>query len=232
MAVWDLVVSGVLALLLVAVIVASLRLDRALRYMRRDRGAFEDLVSNLATANESAAVVIRALRAEADRAVLQVGERVAEADRMATDLSFLMDAADTAGSRLEARLREAHSVRGATAAVADAPRESRIVRAARMLRAGLSVPRRAPASAVPSIPPAALPAAAVKGLAASDAPVSDPAVPPPPAPPDGPVAAAPAPASPGDPPSGPLLRAGITLRRRTNAARPADAIPPAARASA
>lgn len=230
MAIWDLVVSGVLALLLVVMIVASLRLDRALRYMRRDRGAFEDLVSNLAIANESAAVVIRALRAEADRVVLQVGERVTEADRMATDLSFLVDAADTAGSRLEARLREAHSVRGAAAAVA--PHESRIARAARMLRTGLSVPRHAPASAVPPAPSPALPAADVTGLAALDASVSDPAAPPPPALPDGPGGVAPAPASPGDPPSGPLLRAGITLRRRANAVSPADAIPPAARASA
>lgn len=221
MAGWDIAFSAVLALLLVAMIAASLRLDRALRSMRRDRGAFEALVSNLASANQSVALGIQALREEADRAARQVTHCVSEADKMATDLSFLVEAADNAGSRLETRLREARSARGASAAADAAPPESRIVRAARVLRAGRSVPRRAGAPS-PRVPDPALPALASAPSTASDS-VERPA---------GPDTVTPAPLGPSDFPSGPMLRAGITLRHRTPAARSADAPAPDTRASA
>jgi hypothetical protein len=212
MAGWELAFSAVLALLLVAMIAASLRLDRALRSMRRDRGAFEALVSNLASANQSVALGIQALREEAEGAARQVTKCVSEADKMATDLSFLVEAADNAGSRLEARLREARSARGASAAIDVASPESRIVRAARMLHVGRAVPGRAgaPASVVPvPVRPFA------SGPAASAV---------------GPTPGAPASLASSDPPSGPMLRAGITLRRRTHAARSADALSPDTRA--
>lgn len=203
---WDMGFSALLATLLIATIVAAVRLDRALRAMRRDRGVFETLVSNLASANDSVGVGIQALRQEADRAARQVAQRVEQADKIATDLSFLVDAADGAGSRLEARL---HDVRSLTASrsgphgATSLPVESRLVRSARILRKGVAVPwrgssRSPDAAAGPPSAPADLHArrtsADFQGSSAVLLEV--------------PFAAS-------EPYPGPLLRAGITVRRRT-----------------
>ena len=101
MSVWSWVADGVLALLLIATLGMAIRLDRALRVVRRDRGAFEALINNLGTATGAVKIGIQALRQEADRASEQIERQVSEADKMATDLSFLVDAANSAGIRLE-----------------------------------------------------------------------------------------------------------------------------------
>jgi hypothetical protein len=94
----------VLAVLLVGTLAMVARLDRALRVVRRDRAAFETLISHLGAATHSVKVGIQALRNEAERAGEQIARRTEEADKMATDLSFLIDAADRAGARLEQRV--------------------------------------------------------------------------------------------------------------------------------
>lgn len=99
--IWSWVADGVLALLLIAMLGMAIRLDRALRVVRRDRGAFEALINNLGTATGAVKIGIQALRQEADRASEQIERQVSEADKMATDLSFLVDAANSAGIRLE-----------------------------------------------------------------------------------------------------------------------------------
>jgi hypothetical protein len=102
MSVWGWIADVVLALLLIGTLVMSIRLDRALTVVRRDRAVFEALITNLASATSSVKLGIQALRSEADRAAEQIERRSEDAEKLATDLSFLIDAANRAGERLEA----------------------------------------------------------------------------------------------------------------------------------
>ena len=108
-AVWNWVADAGLAVLLIATMTMAVRLDRALRVVRRDRAAFETLINNLGAATSSVKAGIQALRAEAERAAEQIARRSEDADKMATDLSFLVEAADRAGARLEQIVQSAAS---------------------------------------------------------------------------------------------------------------------------
>jgi hypothetical protein len=99
--IWGWIADAILALLLVCTLVMAIRLDRALRVVRRDRAVFEALISNLGSATNSVKLGIKALRNEADRAAEQIERRSDDADKLATDLSFLIEAADRAGARLD-----------------------------------------------------------------------------------------------------------------------------------
>jgi ABC-type transporter Mla subunit MlaD len=101
MSVLDWIANLILAALLVGTLVMAFRLDRALAVVRRDRAVFETLISNLASATSSVKAGIQALRNEADRAAEQIERRSEHADKLATDLSFLIDAANRASQRLE-----------------------------------------------------------------------------------------------------------------------------------
>lgn len=101
MSIWSWLADAVLIVLLSATLVMAVRLDRALRVVRRDRAVFEALISNLGSATNSVKLGIQALRNEADRAAEQIERRTEDADKLATDLSFLIEAAERAGARLE-----------------------------------------------------------------------------------------------------------------------------------
>lgn len=133
---WSLAADTLLVLLLIMTIVTVVRLDGALRVVRRDRGVFEALITNLSSATESVKVGIQALRDEADRAARHIEQCSQDADKMATDLSFLIEAADRAGTRLEERLRSARP------SVVIPAHESKTVRIARKLRTGQFIPKR------------------------------------------------------------------------------------------
>jgi hypothetical protein len=112
-------IDAVLLVLLSATFVMAMRLDRALRIVRRDRAAFEALIGSLAAATNAVKLGIQKLRDEAERAAEHIERRSTEADRMATDLSFLIERAETAGQRLEAVLRHvAETLPAAPAAAA------------------------------------------------------------------------------------------------------------------
>ncbi len=104
MSVWAWIADGVLAVLLIGTLRMAIRLDKALRVIRTDRGAFEALIKNLGAATGAVKSGIQALRQEADAATARLEPLLSDADRMATDLSFLIDAANSAGSRLEQHL--------------------------------------------------------------------------------------------------------------------------------
>jgi hypothetical protein len=106
--IWGWIADAILALLLAGTLVMAIRLDRALRVVRRDRAVFEALISNLGSATNSIKLGIQALRNEADRAAEQIERRSGDADKLATDLSFLIDAAERASARLE-EVRQASS---------------------------------------------------------------------------------------------------------------------------
>jgi hypothetical protein len=99
------IIDTALILLLSSTFVMALRLDRALRIVRRDRAAFEALISSLSSATNAVKLGIQKLRDEAERSAEHIERRSNEADRMATDLSFLIERAEGAGGRLEAGLR-------------------------------------------------------------------------------------------------------------------------------
>ena len=99
------IIDTALVLLLSSTLVMAVRLDRALRIVRRDRAAFETLISSLSSATNAVKLGIQKLRDEAERSAEHIERRSTEADRMATDLSFLIERAETAGGRLEAGLR-------------------------------------------------------------------------------------------------------------------------------
>lgn len=98
---WGWIADAALAVLLVSTLIMAIKLDRALRVVRRDRAVFEALINNLSSATNSVKLGIQALRNEADRAAEQIERRSEDADKLATDLSFLIEAADRAGARLD-----------------------------------------------------------------------------------------------------------------------------------
>jgi hypothetical protein len=98
--------DGALCLLLLGTLVMSIRLDRGLRLVRRDRGAFETLIGSLGSATQAVSVGVQRLRSESERAAELIQRRSEEADRLATDLSFLIDRAERSGRRIEGALRD------------------------------------------------------------------------------------------------------------------------------
>jgi len=99
------VTDVILVLLLSGTLAMAIRLDRALRVVRRDRAAFEALITNLGAAMGAVKQGIQTLRCEAEQAAEQIGRRADDADKIATDLSFLIEAADRAGGALEQRMK-------------------------------------------------------------------------------------------------------------------------------
>lgn len=94
----------ILILMLGGTLAMAVRLDRALRTIGRERAVFENLISDLGAATNSVKLGIQSLRTEAERAATQIERRSEEADKIATDLSFLVEAADRAGAKLEQQL--------------------------------------------------------------------------------------------------------------------------------
>jgi len=132
---WNWIADIVLMLMLAGTLIVSVKLDKALRAIGRDRAAFQTLISSLSTATDAVKLGIQALRAETERSAGQIERRSEEADRVATDLSFLIEAAERAGTRVEERLSTAASSRSET---------SRPVATARkLMKGGRYTPRRA-----------------------------------------------------------------------------------------
>lgn len=155
MSAWGWMADAVLVLLLAGTLAMTARLDRALRVVRRDRAAFEALISNLGAATAAVRLGVQALRDEAERAAEQIEHRVGSADRMATDLSFLIEAADRAGGRLEQRLQ------ATPAEAAEPPQASAAEEPAKPRRAKRATPPAETAVAVAvAVPVAVGPAAA------------------------------------------------------------------------
>ncbi|MBC7800455.1 MAG: hypothetical protein H7Z10_07525 [Gemmatimonadaceae bacterium] len=211
--VWGWVAEVVLGLLLLGTLGMTVKLDRALRSVRRDRTSFEALISNLGAATNAVKVGIQALRNEADRAAGQIERRSEEADKMATDLSFLIEAADRAGAKLEERL---------LAFPKDAVVESQPLSVVRRLAAAGQFlrRRRSPVSTVGGAPAKPPPIRS----RADESPSLDPV----PAERVAPATPTPVPAPPiltPSPPAGLRERAGITTRRRgaSHTAAPAPA---------
>ena len=94
----------------------ALRLERALRELRRDRSALEGSAQGLSEAARMAEAAMVRLRASAELAGRQVAERTAAAEPLRDDLRYLVERAETLADRLEGLVRTARPM------AAEAPR--------------------------------------------------------------------------------------------------------------
>jgi hypothetical protein len=128
------VLQLVLLLMLGAAIPFALRLERALREIRRDRGALEGSAQGLGEAARMAEAAMVRLRASAELAGRQVAERTAAAEPLRDDLRYLVERAETLADRLEGLVRAgrplaAEAPRAAEAAPLQSQAERDLVRA-------------------------------------------------------------------------------------------------------
>jgi hypothetical protein len=100
---WGLQVA--LLVLLGAAIPFAIRLERALREIRKDRAAMETSAQGLSEAAAAAESAILRLRATAELAGRQVQERVTTAEPLRDDLRFLIERAENLADRLEGLVR-------------------------------------------------------------------------------------------------------------------------------
>lgn len=99
---------GLQFLLLVLLGVAipfAVRLERALREIRKDRAAMETSAQGLSEAAGAAESAILRLRATAELAGRQVNDRIAAAEPLRDDLRFLIERAEGLADRLESLVR-------------------------------------------------------------------------------------------------------------------------------
>ena len=99
-------------LLLGAAIPFAIRLERALREIRKDRSAMETSAQGLSEAAAAAESAILRLRATAELAGRQVQERVTTAEPLRDDLRFLIERAETLADRLESLVRTGRPMAG------------------------------------------------------------------------------------------------------------------------
>jgi hypothetical protein len=107
---WGLQVT--LLVLLGAAIPFAIRLERALREIRKDRAAMESSAQGLSDAAAAAESAILRLRATAELAGRQVQERVTTAEPLRDDLRFLIERAEGLADRLESVVRAGRPMAG------------------------------------------------------------------------------------------------------------------------
>ena len=101
-----------LLVLLGAAIPFAVRLERALREIRKDRAAMETSAQGLSEAAAAAESAILRLRATAELAGRQVQERVTTAEPLRDDLRFLIERAETLADRLDSLVRAGRPMAG------------------------------------------------------------------------------------------------------------------------
>jgi len=107
---WGLQVT--LLVLLGAAIPFAVRLERALRELRKDRSAMDISAQGLSEAAAAAESAILRLRATAELAGRQVQERVTTAEPLRDDLRFLIERAETLADRLDSLVRAGRPMAG------------------------------------------------------------------------------------------------------------------------
>jgi hypothetical protein len=93
--------------LLVIAIPFTIRLERQLAALRRERGALEAGAAGIQDAARVAEAAIIRLRAAAEGAGKGVAEKIAAAEPLREDLRFLTERAETLADRLDAAVRAA-----------------------------------------------------------------------------------------------------------------------------
>jgi hypothetical protein len=101
-----------LLVLLGVAIPFAVRLERALREIRKDRSAMDISAKGLSEAAAAAESAILRLRATAELSGRQVQERVTTAEPLRDDLRFLIERAETLADRLESLVRAGRPLAG------------------------------------------------------------------------------------------------------------------------
>ena len=126
---WSL--EALVVLLLAATLVQSVRLERALGALRRDRAALEQLIADFNASTHQAEAGIGRLRAAADGAGRQIARQIDTATRLKDDLVFVADRGDRLADRLDTLVRAgrplaADNTRPALTADTDHPEHQRL----------------------------------------------------------------------------------------------------------
>jgi len=112
--------------LLAGTIAVALRLERALRAVRRDRVELAGCAAALDEATRGAEAAALRLRRDAAESCKEVGEGLAAAEPLRDDLRYLVERAEAVADRLDGLVRAARD--GAPRAAAPQPPESRAER--------------------------------------------------------------------------------------------------------
>lgn len=124
--------------LLGAAIPFALRLERALREIRRDRAAMDGSAQGLNEAARMAEAAMVRLRAAAELSGRQVAERTAAAEPLRDDLRYLVERAEALADRLEGLVRSGRPLAAEAQRPAEAPLQSQAERdLIRALAAGI-----------------------------------------------------------------------------------------------
>ena len=109
------IVTGILVLLLLALLPMGWRLERRIALLRREGSGLAEGAESLVQATAAAETALARLRATAEGAGRAVAERVAVAEKLRDDLAFLVERAETLADRLDGLVRDARPL------VAEAP---------------------------------------------------------------------------------------------------------------
>lgn len=96
------------AILLVASIVSSVRLSRRITRMKADESALRQTIGDLVVASATAERAITGLRATLDECDRTLAERLGTAERYAVDLAAHVQAGETVIARISAIVSQAH----------------------------------------------------------------------------------------------------------------------------
>jgi hypothetical protein len=122
--------------LLIATLVRSLRLERALAAFRQDRAAMQEAAAGLGLSVREAEGGIGGLRAAADGAGRELGRQLRQAGTLREDIAFLVNRGEAVADRLDTLVRSGQGLPDASAGLgvrSDAERD--LLRALREARA-------------------------------------------------------------------------------------------------
>jgi hypothetical protein len=101
------IATGLLVALLLALLPIGWRLERRIGTLRHEGSGLKEGAESLVQATSAAETALARLRATAEGAGRAVAERVAVAEKLRDDLSFLVERAETLADRLDGLVRDA-----------------------------------------------------------------------------------------------------------------------------
>lgn len=115
------IVSGLLVTLLLALLPLGWRLERRMATLRQEGAGLAAGAESLVSATTAAETALARLRATAEGAGRTVAERIAVAEKLRDDLSFLVERAETLADRLDGLVRGARPLAAEAPAAASVP---------------------------------------------------------------------------------------------------------------
>jgi septal ring factor EnvC (AmiA/AmiB activator) len=129
------IATGLLVVLLLALLPIGWRLERRIAALRADGSRLAEGAEGLVQATEVAEAALARLRATAEGTGRAVAERVATAEKLRDDLGFLVERAEALADRLDGLVRDARPRAAEAPAAAPAPAAARSEAERDLLRA-------------------------------------------------------------------------------------------------